>query len=163
VYSTPVVIASSTLGLFVALGLGVLSPIEHHKSPRPSFFITTYLLISVLFDAARVRTAWLVGENGRVAGVLSASLGTKLLMLVLEAADKRRFLIESYRHLSRESTSGLLNRSLFWWLVPLLSDGWKRVLSVGDLFSINEKLASRKAGEDLQAVWNQGNRCLPRY
>ncbi|KAK4444912.1 ABC multidrug transporter [Podospora aff. communis PSN243] len=144
VYSTPVVIASSTLGLCVALGLGVLSPIEHHKSPRPSFFITTYLLISVLFDAARARTAWLL-----------ASLGTKLLILGLEAADKRRFLIQSYRYLSRESTSGLLNRSLFWWLVPLLSDGWKRVLSVGDLFSINEKLTSRKVGEDLQTVWNQ--------
>ncbi|KAK0619996.1 ABC transporter [Immersiella caudata] len=154
-YSTPVVIASSTLGLCVALGLGALSPIEHHKSSRPSFLITAYLLISVLFDAARVRTAWLLGGNDRVAGVLSASLAAKLLMLILEAVDKRRFLIQSYRYLSYETTSGLLSRCVFWWLVPLLSDGWKRILSVGDLFSINERLASGKVAEDLQTVWKQ--------
>ncbi|KAK0643350.1 ABC transporter [Cercophora newfieldiana] len=154
-YTTPVVVASSTLGLCVALALGVLSPLEHHKSPRPSFFITTYLLLSVLFDAARVRTAWLVGENRQIAAVLSASLITKVLLLVLEAVDKRRFLVQSYHYLSHEATSGLLSRSLFWWLTPLLSDGWKRVLSVGDLFSISEKLASDRVAEDLQSVWKQ--------
>jgi len=133
-----------------------LSPIEHRKSPRPSFFIITYLLFSVTFDVARTRTAWLLASNDPVAAVITASLVSKLTILVLEAVDKRGILVESYRYLSHETTSGPLNRGVFWWLTPLLADGWKRVLSVSDLFSISEKLASVRVEQKLRAVWEKG-------
>ncbi|KAK1755881.1 ABC multidrug transporter [Echria macrotheca] len=153
-YTTNVSVASSVLGLCVALGLAVMSPLEHRKSPRPSFFITSYLLITLLFDMARARTYWLLGANDPVAGVISASLAVKLVMLGLEAVDKRGILVESYRFLSRESTSGILSRGVFWWLTPLLSEGFRRVLSVGDLSTINEKLASKKLASELDSVWS---------
>ena len=77
-------------------------------------------------------------------------------MLVLEAADKRRFLLEAYRLLSSETTSGILSRGFFWWLTPLLTDGWKRVLAVGDLFAISERIESQRVKGELAGVWGNG-------
>jgi len=77
-------------------------------------------------------------------------------MLLLEAADKRRFLLEAYRLLSNETTSGILSRGFFWWLTPLLTDGWKRVLAVGDLFAISEKIESQRVKGELAGVWGNG-------
>ncbi|KAM4057529.1 ABC transporter [Hirsutella rhossiliensis] len=150
-------VASSTLELCSALGLGVISPLEHRKSPRPSFVIACYLAISLLLDLVRVRTAWLIGHIDAVAATLTASIAAKLLVLILEATDKRHILIDTHRHLSSEATSGFFGRGFFWWLNSLLKHGSRQILSIGDLSSIHEKLASDKLAAELSVEWDKCN------
>ncbi|KAK4212261.1 ABC multidrug transporter [Rhypophila decipiens] len=154
--TTRATLASSVLSLCAALTLAVLSQVQHGKSPRPSFIITGYLMISLPLNGARVRTAWLLASASdkhdlMLPAILTAALAVQVLILVLETKNKRKILADAYRSLSREATGGLLSRGLFWWLRHLLSDGSRRVLAVEDLESINEKLASRKLSSELQA------------
>ena len=148
-----IVVASAAVSLFQGVSLGVLSHFEHVKSIRPSFLITSYLIATVLLDAARIRTRWL-GRDEAVAGVLTASLGVKCVIVALEAIDKRQ-LFGHHESISSESTSGFISRSLFLWLNPLLAVGYKNVLSSDDLPQINENLDSEILGQGLQRAWEK--------
>ncbi|KAH6661422.1 ABC transporter [Truncatella angustata] len=153
-FTTRATLASSVLSLCAALALAVLSQVQHGKSPRPSFIITGYLIISLPLNGARVRTAWLMASDKHLMpAILTAALAVQVLILVLETKNKRKILAGAYRSLSREATSGLLSRGLFWWLRHLLSDGSRRILAVEDLESINEKLRSSKLSSELQVRW----------
>ncbi|ORY71658.1 multidrug resistance-related protein [Pseudomassariella vexata] len=154
---TQVSIASATLSLASGLSLAVLSHLEHAKSIRPSFLINIYLIATVLLDIARVRTQWLLGEDGVVAGVLTASVAVKVGMLLLEAAEKRSLLLGLDRNFSIESTSGVFSRSSFWWLNSLLVSGFKKVLTMDDLPAIHEKLDSDRLAVQLQLAWGKCN------
>lgn len=127
---------------------------------RPSFIINLYLIATALFDAARVRTRWLKneGDGHALAAVMTASLAVKVVILLLEAREKRSLLLGLYSRFSVESTSGLISRSSFWWLNSLLISGHRTVLSVADLPAIHEKLDSESLGEQLQSAWD---RCEP--
>ncbi|PVH72311.1 P-loop containing nucleoside triphosphate hydrolase protein [Cadophora sp. DSE1049] len=153
-FKTRLSVASTVLNLLAALGLGLLSHLEHVKAIRPSFVIAAYLFVSLIFDIARVRTQWLLPTNDPIAAVLTAAVVTKVLMLLLETLGKRRFLLAAYRGLSPEITSGLFSRGFFWWLNSLLANGFKNVLSADDIFPINENLSSRKLSDDLQSRWD---------
>lgn len=148
------------LSVLAALILAALSHFEHSRSIRPSFIINLYLIGTALFDAARVRTHWLKsdGDGHALAAVMTASLAVKVVILLLEAREKRSLLLGLYRHFSVESTSGLISRSSFWWLNSLLISGHKTVLSVADLPTIHEKLDSTSLGDQLQSAWD---RCEP--
>ena len=149
-------LASAALSVLVAVSLGILSHLEHVRSIKPSFIINLYLVVTVLFDAVRVRTQWLLGanENRVLAAVTTSSLTLKLVILVLEATEKRSFLPASYKQVSFENTSGLISRSSFWWLKSLLMSGHKTVLSLHDLPIIHEKLNSAHLADRLQAAWD---------
>jgi len=51
----------------------------------------------------------------------------------------------------------MISRSLFWWLNPLLLEGFGKVLSANDLFPISEKLSSAKVSKAVQSKWNSSN------
>lgn len=110
---TSVLVASTTLSFVSALTLAVLSHFEHVKSVRPSFLINLYLIATVLFDAARVRTRWQIGSEIAIAGALTAALAVKCAVLLFEAVEKRSLLLGLDRRFSYESTSGLFSRSSF--------------------------------------------------
>lgn len=143
------------LGLCVALGLGLLSGLTHRNSTRPSFLISSYLVLSLLFDAARTRTAWLRDETATLAATMTAALIVKLAVLVLETINKRHLLVAAYSKLSYETTSGLISRGLFLWLSSLLRQGSKTILSLSDLFTIHEKLDPKKLTLQLSHQWSK--------
>lgn len=155
-----VALASAVLSVLAGVILAALSHFEHARSVRPSFIINLYLIVTALFDAARVRTHWLMtdGDNHTLAAVMTASLAVKLVVLLLEAREKRSLLLGLYSRFSVESTSGLISRSSFWWLNSLLLSGHRNVLSVNDLPAIHEKLDSASLGDQLQSAWG---RCKP--
>ncbi|KAK7953218.1 multidrug resistance-associated [Apiospora saccharicola] len=155
---TKATLASAVLSLVTAVSLAVLSHLEHAKSIRPSFIINTYLLTTVIFDIARVRTQWLSQRSGdALAGVSTASLVVKFAMTVLESVEKQSLLLEPDHHYSLESTSGVLSRSCFWWLNSLLFAGFRKVLSLEDLPSIHEKVNSARLSQRIQATWQNCN------
>lgn len=86
---------------------------------------------------------------------MTASLAVKIVILLLEAREKRSLLLGLYSRFSVESTSGPISRSSFWWLNSLLLSGHRTVLSIRDLPAIHEKLDSKSLGDQLQSAWDK--------
>src|SRR5689334_16131041 len=123
---TRTTLAAAALSPLTTLGLCVLSYAEHCRAVRPSSILSIFLFTSLLFDIARSRTLWLRaadGVNHAIAYVSTAAVAVKALVLVLEALGKRRLLRPEYQDYPPEATSGIYNRSFFWWLNPLFRLG----------------------------------------
>jgi hypothetical protein len=126
--------AAAVLVFVNGLLLLFVSHVEHTRSVKPSTLINVYLLLTFLFDCAIARTAWLLVHSYAIAQLYTSAAAIKLLGLAAEAWEKRSILLSRYQHLSPETTSGILGRSVFWWLNPLMKAGFGRCLTDQDLF-----------------------------
>jgi ATP-binding cassette subfamily C (CFTR/MRP) protein 1 len=146
-------LGAALLALAAGLGLCILSYFEHTKNIRPSSIINIYLLITLPFDAAQLRTRWLRGENIVGNGVSTVILSVKILVLITEAIGKRSLLLESYAEPSPEATSGIYSRGLFWWLNPLFRLGFRGAVNGDDLFSTDKDLLSQSLQVRFNKYW----------
>jgi ATP-binding cassette subfamily C (CFTR/MRP) protein 1 len=146
-------LAAALLALGASLGLCLLSYIEHTRTIRPSSIINAYLLLTLPFDAAQLRTRWLRSGNEAGNGVFTAILAIKLLILGFEATEKRGLLLTPYVEPSPEATSGLYSRGLFWWLIPLFRLGFSNVVIDDDLFAVDEDLSSKSLALRFRKRW----------
>jgi hypothetical protein len=141
----------------LSLGIGALVVLEHDRSIRPSSIIIAYLLASVLFDAVQLRTLLLTGSRTVVAATLSVTLFLKSTILVLELRSKSRLLRGPYNNVPPEGVSSVISRALYWWTVPLLAAGYRRLLSSVDLFAVDDGMRSTDLGDRLnERVSNAG-------
>lgn len=159
---TAIAIAAATLSLVDALIFCFLSYVEHGKNLRPSAVLGVYLLFSVLFDIVRIRTLWLIGEDSNVARLFTTSLVLKCGILFLEAREKRDYLRPEDRMKGPEELSGILNKSVFYWLNQLLTTGYRKILSLEDLYPLDEKLEAKFLGSKFANVWNTCKQFLPK-
>ncbi|KAI8283986.1 ABC transporter atnG [Colletotrichum sp. SAR 10_98] len=132
----------AVLGLLASLGVGLLSWLEHDRSVRPSFVLSTYLFLSVLLDTARARTLWMLGPNQTIPAIFTCTLALRAVMILLESTEKRRILVPQHKGYSKEVTSGTFNRSVFFWLTSLFINGYRNILKLEDLYPLDPKLAS---------------------
>lgn len=163
--STSVAITSATLSFIGSIMSCISSDIEHKRSIQPSDLLNVYLLFSSLFDAVQARSLWL-RSGGEISGemmgnvvvqanvrniaiLVICSICVKLVALGTEVVEKRGILLERYRGSPPEMTSGVLNRRVFLWLVPLFRRGFKSVLGFEDLFPVDESLGSEYLQERL--------------
>lgn len=137
------------------LVIPILSYAEHVKTLRPSLIINTYMIISLLFDAVRARTLWSRSED-KIAGDFTAGVVIKLVIVLLEAVEKRWILRVEYRGSPPEESSGIYNRSFFWWLNGLFRLGWSKTLELHDLFPLDKHLCSEYLQNLLQSSWLKG-------
>lgn len=171
-------VAAAVLGALASIAGMVLSHVEHGRAARPSTVINAYLLVSVLVDAAVLRTLWLLRDQqqqsgmvptttsditrrivGAVAAVHSAAFAARVTLLVLEAVEKGRFLAPSGPVVrSPEETSGLIGRGLVWWMMGLLRTGYRRVLAPDDLYPVDESMSSKALSYRFSAVWETNGR-----
>ncbi|KIW87337.1 uncharacterized protein Z519_11973 [Cladophialophora bantiana CBS 173.52] len=153
--ATEASIAGAALDFAAACVLFVLFCFEHSRSVTPSTIIGLYLIVSFLFGVVQLRTFYLLrGYAAKgIANLLTLSLAIKLGVLVTEVVEKRRILLEQYRDLPPEATSGVYNKSAFWWLNPLLRLGFGKTLKVDDLYNLDEKLASANVAGGFRRKW----------
>ena len=135
--------------------MALLSFFSHRRSVRPSSIILVYLLVSVAFESAQIRTLYLKDDGQLRASLLTAALGVKLVLLLVESKGKSRYLKPPYREYPPESLSGIISRTFFWWLNGLLRSGYSAVISFRELYNIDANLESRRLHEQLQNLWNQ--------
>ncbi|KAK1961243.1 ABC transporter [Colletotrichum sublineola] len=163
-YGTRVSLAAAVLQLLDVFALGALSWLEHSYSPRPSTLLNTYLLISLAFDAVQTRTLWLKAREESTGVILipaefTAALVIKSSLLVLEAIEKRKFLLPEWRHKGPEETAGVFSRGLLFWLRGILVKGRKTLLSPTDLDPLAEGLGTARLSCTFWAIWDkQSNR-----
>lgn len=143
------------LTLIAFLVLPFLSYAEHTKSVRPSLSLNGYLLLSLVFDAVRVRTLWLRSPDKNAANA-TAAVVLKAVILLLEALEKRSILKPEFQQYPPEAISGVYSRSLFWWLNLLLKKGFRQTFLLDDLYALDNHLVSKYLHNLLQTSWLKG-------
>ncbi|RAK74447.1 putative multidrug resistance protein [Aspergillus fijiensis CBS 313.89] len=152
--ATSASIASAAVSLLGSSLVLALSTLEHTRSERPSSLLCIYLLLDSVFNATQLRSLYLRRHLTAISIVASVALGAEVLLLVLETVDKRACLYDAFRsRYPPESTSGIINRSFFWWLSPLFVRGYRKNLSLGDLDRVDQELSAGPLHERMQVAW----------
>lgn len=145
---------ASGLALAASLVICILVHLEDRYTIKPANLTTLYLLVSLLFDAAQARTLFLRDSNdSSLAAVLVAVIATKVVLVVLENQSKRSDLRSPYDKYPPEALSGPLNTSLFLWINSLFRTGWRKTMTVDDLFEIDQHLSSSRLTERMKQKW----------
>ncbi|KAI9147656.1 Canalicular multispecific organic anion transporter 2 [Paramyrothecium foliicola] len=138
--------------------LSVVSYLEHVRSFRPSTSLCVYLGLSILLDLPRIRTLFALLPEHAVPRLLLASLCIKVLLFLCELTEKRRLLLQQWRGLPSETTSGVMNRSLFIWLNENLIAGFRTLLTVNLLTPIDEEILAASEPTALKKRWQRADK-----
>ncbi|KAI6774795.1 hypothetical protein HG530_001553 [Fusarium avenaceum] len=156
--ATKASLPAAALSFVASISLLGLSYIEHVYSYRPSTVLNLFLLFSVLFDATRTRTLWLQGYNRPAAITALVATVVKILLLAVEAIEKRGFLRPQYRHLPSEVTSGVFSHWLFSWQLPLFRTGYSQNLQIESLFPLEKHFKSSYLQNQLHDAWSKASK-----
>jgi ABC-type multidrug transport system fused ATPase/permease subunit len=148
---TSIFISSSVLKLVSALFMISLSLVDHSKSPRPSVLLNSYLFLTLLLDAAQARTLFLSSDDKpelTYSSIFSATIALKVGILLLEAKRKSRWVSWDEEEHSPEETSGIFSLGVFFWLNKIFLEGYKKVLTIKDLYPLDSSLNGQSLHED---------------
>ncbi|GKT73941.1 ABC multidrug transporter [Colletotrichum tofieldiae] len=148
-------ITSAVLDLMAAIWMAPLSWLEHRRSHRPSLWLCSFLILTILFDAVQCRTLWLLAlfyDTGIKGSAVSftVSLFFKVSLLALESQRKSQLLrnIKDAKPSSPEESAGVFSLGLFWWLNSLLRLGSRRMLLLEDLYPLHSALTCTSREEE---------------
>ncbi|KAF5626828.1 drug facilitator PEP5 [Fusarium tjaetaba] len=132
------------VGSFVATAL--LCPLlylERLRSIRPADLVVVFLIISSGCDMALA-----IQEGFKGWMIPTTRIALKILLIATESRNKQRILKPLYSSQSPEELAGILSRTFFWWIIPILALGNQIILSVDDLPPIDQLLTSEKLRRD---------------
>ncbi|CCF42960.1 ABC transporter [Colletotrichum higginsianum] len=138
-------VGASALNLLAALFMIGLSYAEHSRALRPSMLLTGYVFFQILFDAAQTRTSWLMARTFSTqlfARLFTASLAVKIVILLVEAQRKAKWIRWTAEEHSPEETSGLFSLGVYYWLNRLFLHGYRNVLTIKDLYALDRGMIS---------------------
>ncbi|CAH0045091.1 unnamed protein product [Clonostachys solani] len=144
---TKVFLAASVLKLVSALFMVSLSFVDHRKSPRPSVLLSSYLFFTLILDAAQARTLFLSSEAKpelTYSSIFSTAIAFKLIILILEAQRKSRWVSWDEKEHSPEETSSIFSIGVFFWLNRIFFDGYTKILRLKDLYPLDSTLHSHR-------------------
>ncbi|KAK3293679.1 putative multidrug resistance protein MDR [Chaetomium fimeti] len=129
IIKTPMTVPTGVLSSLLSSLVLALFYYRTPRSCRPSSVIAAILGLSLPSEAARCRSYWLLREK-LPASLLLARIGLKAVLFLLEDLRKpARGAVEK----SSEEKGGVIEKSLFQWLVPLLLAGYRKPLESEDL------------------------------
>lgn len=128
---------------------------EHTKSVKPSSALNAYLLVSLILDIATLRTIWQSQLPVSIQAVATASFYFKGVILVLEAIEKRRYIVDKGYNRSPEETSGIYSQGLFLWMNSLLRNGFHKLLKPADLFPVEEGMSAAVLDDRFWKTWQR--------
>lgn len=144
-----------------ALCILAVSYLEHSRSPRPSIFLNAYLFLTILLDIAQTRTLWLASSNLdeiTFSRLFTTAVAAKAVLILLESQHKSRWVQWDVKEHSPEETSGLFSLGAFVWLNRLFLRGYSKILTLDDLFPLDQNMRS----EALQAKLTRYIEASPR-
>ncbi|KAI0121749.1 hypothetical protein BJ170DRAFT_137603 [Xylariales sp. AK1849] len=152
-------VPAAVLSMFECVVFMTLSFMEHQRSIGAPLLLDAYLLISILFDAVRVRTLWLKHVQLSIPILLTATIVFKLGILILEELGKRRWILPGKQPWSNEVTGGIFGRTLFAWLDRMMWKGYSSALAVKNLPDIDSALLSESLWGRIGAIL-ENRKCL---
>lgn len=92
-----------------------------------------------------------------IPAIFSAALGFKVMILVLEEANKTSYIHKSTaaEGIAAEETAGIFSRTLFWWLNSLIRTGFSKILHVETLPTIDKRLCSESLLARFSKRWEE--------
>lgn len=154
-FTTTATVPAAILNAITAVEVVHLSFYEHSRSVRPSTVLIIYLSLTCLFDLIQLRTLLLLDGYENLAVVEIAVISCKFALLLCEAHGKTLFLRANYQHLSPESSSGILNRSLLWWLNGIFAEDYRSPGSFWHTYTLDSDLTSHGVAESAQEKWKK--------
>ncbi|KAJ5498746.1 ABC transporter integral membrane type 1 [Penicillium expansum] len=141
-HATAMFMATSVIKLLAAVAMLPLSVVEHSRTPRPSMLLMSYLILTLLLDAAQSRTLYLslssaVSTERAYSNLFTAAVAVKVVVLLLESQHKSRWVHWDKKEHSPEETSGIFSLGVFFWLNRLFLTGYNKVLSINDLYPLD--------------------------
>jgi ATP-binding cassette, subfamily C (CFTR/MRP), member 1 len=147
----------ATIISFVAsLVLLPVSLFEHGRSLRPSMLLSAYLFVTLLLDAATLRTIWLSSLNISLKCVFSMSWSLKFVLVILEGMKKTRFFKGDQSACGPEESSGLYEEGLLWWLNQILLLGSRKILRPADLYPLTSDMSTETSSNMFWQSWHKG-------
>ena len=144
-------IPAAALALVSSILLAILAALEHTKALAPSPALVFFISVTALLDIARVRTLFLTRQP-LPAAMLCVGLVLKLLLLVFESRSKKKDLAALSSQTSPEKLAGPISRTMFHWINPLLTLGFKGSLKGRRLGPIDPKFDAEYLTERFAAV-----------
>ena len=153
---TPASIPAATLSFVDSVAILALA-CASSRNIRPISVLTLYLFFSMLFGIVELRTLYLRHEQtaATILGLSTAGFVVRCVLLLFQLPGKAKWLRAPHHNYGPEATSGLINRSLFWWLNPLIVTGFRKILTLDDLYSIDPSLDAEMLGRQMQQAWIQ--------
>lgn len=149
---TKLTIGSSVLELIATPTLVLISTLDHCRAIRPSAVAQTFLFFTLVLEAVRVRTQWLLPENDTIATLFSCAFSLRAFLLGVELLPKTSHATIDLSELSPEDRAGIFERSLMLWVLPLLRKGHRRDLSQGDTFPVDGDIRGERVYRQLDEV-----------
>ena len=117
--------------------------------------LNAYLFITTIFDAATLRTLWLLTPfSPRIRNIFTVAFVIKAVVLLLEARGKRNY-VKTEQNKSPEDFSGLYGQALLSWLNGLVWKGARHLLKPEDLYDISEDVASEGLSKRFAEEWER--------
>lgn len=156
-------IAEPVLGVVEGSAIMAFSYFQHQSSIRQSTLLNGYLFLSVLFSVALARSYWLqyAVSKSAMPPIFSISLAFKACLFVLEECPKSPF--DGSTQVAGETTAGIVNRTLFWWVNRVLLLGYRSTLKTDDLGPIDSSLHSEPLLDTLTVSWRKGMLRAPAF
>ncbi|KAK1138802.1 hypothetical protein N8T08_001763 [Aspergillus melleus] len=141
-----------------AIELCIILSFGHRRTVRPSTPVILYLSSSLIKDLVALT---LPSGNREPSGLslLVARAALELSLLVTESQSKSRVLKPQYSYLTPEERTGILGRVFFWWINPVLKQGYRDVLTPNELPVIDEALSAKILRKRMIRAW--GRRSKP--
>lgn len=134
---------------------------EHERSLSPSALSNLYLLSSLLIDVSEIRTLSIKGQGHWYSIIFALSFCFKAAILVLESKEKPKYFLDPKDKLrSPEELSGIISRSLFYWLNDFIVAGGKKFLVPEDLYPLDNQLSSSYLSPRFWTIWGNGKCAL---
>ncbi|KAI1880861.1 hypothetical protein JX265_001101 [Neoarthrinium moseri] len=151
---TRLFVASAVMQFIAALWMVILSFFEHSRSPRPSFLLSSYLFVTLLFDVAETRTFWLASATKpemTFTSVFTATMALKVVLMLLEAQHKTKWVNwDTKEPHSPEETSGIFGLGVYFWLNALFVHGYRSILRIEDLYPLDRSMKGATLDERFQ-------------
>uniref|UniRef100_A0A8H7K1N0 ABC transporter domain-containing protein n=1 Tax=Bionectria ochroleuca TaxID=29856 RepID=A0A8H7K1N0_BIOOC len=156
--------AQSILNVISACQAVILSLCAHFKSRRPSTLLCSFLFVSLLTSVAKCQLLWMVATETRtmiISALFTASTAMQMCFLGTNSKWRPDWLSWDTDAHSPEETSSIFSLGLYSWLNSLLWKGYRNVLSLDDLYPLDQAIAAgipeKATNQILQSTKRQSN------
>lgn len=146
--------AASILSCVTAICIALVAYIGHLYFVRSPSFLSLFLTATLLCDAAVTRTYFNRTGLDALARLHAPIPILKFALLILEEISKKSLMPEQLRSaLGKEAVAGFWNKTLFLWINSTLLLGFRGVLTIEDLTSIDPQFDPEKLQDEFAKQW----------
>lgn len=143
------------ISLIATLGLTLLLFIEHKCSFKPSDSGIVYLISSMSIDVILLTLPTEAMESRKFFRPVLGRFLHDLALLVLENLPKQEIPSTFKTRLSPEETRGVLSRTFFAWINPILLKGYRNILTNEDLPTLGRDIKPDITRQRMIRAWDK--------